>query len=82
MTKIVYIKRKNGEWITPQRRGHYIACCDCGLVHLFKFRIKDKKIQLCAVYNSTATRDRRKQMKRRDRQLLYHLHPLQGKVKP
>lgn len=29
---------KDGEWITPTRR-HKMACCDCGLVHDFTFRI-------------------------------------------
>lgn len=29
---------KSGEWVTPTRR-HKMACCDCGLVHNFTFRI-------------------------------------------
>lgn len=30
-------------WIQPKRTGHYIKCCDCGLVHKFKYRIYNKK---------------------------------------
>ena len=28
------------KWIRPVRKGYMIACCDCGLVHDFDFRIK------------------------------------------
>ena len=26
-------------WIAPVRRGHRIACCDCGSVHELQFRV-------------------------------------------
>ena len=28
------------EWIRPIRKGYKLACCDCGLVHDFDFRIR------------------------------------------
>lgn len=37
-----YIPIKDGEWIQPVRKGYRMKCCDCGLVHIFNFRlIKD-----------------------------------------
>lgn len=34
---------KDGEWIHPLK-GHRMACCDCGLVHVMQFKIvKDAK---------------------------------------
>lgn len=30
---------KNGEWVRPVRRGYYMRCCDCGLVHRFNFKL-------------------------------------------
>lgn len=30
----------DGEWVRPwPQKGHRSACCDCGLVHSFDFRI-------------------------------------------
>jgi hypothetical protein len=28
-----------GEWFRVPMRGHVDACCDCGLVHVLKYRI-------------------------------------------
>jgi hypothetical protein len=36
-----YYKVKEGEWMQPIRSGYRLACCDCGLVHLWDFRIVD-----------------------------------------
>jgi transcription elongation factor Elf1 len=34
-----YRKLSDGEWSTPMSRGFSkIACCDCGLVHMFQIR--------------------------------------------
>jgi len=30
---------KAGEWINPRRRGYWLKCCDCGLVHFLRFRL-------------------------------------------
>lgn len=36
--------KKNGftDWIFPKMTGYKMACCDCGLVHDFKFKIVQK----------------------------------------
>lgn len=34
-----YYKPKAGEWVQPRRRKYKLACCDCGLVHTFDFRL-------------------------------------------
>lgn len=34
-----YRKVQAGEWARPRRRGYYMKCCDCGLVHFLKFRL-------------------------------------------
>lgn len=28
-----------GEWVQPKRGGYRFQCCDCGLIHLLKFRL-------------------------------------------
>ncbi len=35
----------NGDWYDLPRR-HYIACCDCGLVHEVKIRVHKGKPQI------------------------------------
>ena len=37
-----------GKWFAPINKGYRMACCDCGLVHIFDFRIKDGDIELRA----------------------------------
>lgn len=34
-----YAKIHDGEWIRPKRRGWLEACCDCGLIHVWDFRL-------------------------------------------
>lgn len=29
------------EWVSPRHRGFRLQCCDCGLVHVWRFRIVD-----------------------------------------
>lgn len=36
-----FTQRVNGEWFRIAKRGHIIACCDCGLVHHIKIRDRD-----------------------------------------
>ena len=50
-----YTKVKDGEWVQPVRRGYRMRCCDCELVHILDFRIKDGKIQLRARRDGRAT---------------------------
>jgi hypothetical protein len=34
-----------GEWVSPVRKGYFLVCCDCGLVHEMDFRIHKKHIE-------------------------------------
>lgn len=50
-----YYKPEEGEWVEPTRKGHKMACCDCGLVHTMDFRILNGKIQFRAYRDNRAT---------------------------
>jgi len=64
-----YPKIKPGEWVTPKTRWHKIVCCDCGLVHLFQFRVEHKRgrhtIKFRAWRDERATGQVRRWMKRK-----------------
>jgi len=30
---------EEGTWQQPKRRGYKLACCSCGLVHVYNFRL-------------------------------------------
>lgn len=49
-----YEQAFNGEWIQPVKTGYRMRCCDCDLVHIVDFRIKNGRIQI------RPTRDNRK----------------------
>jgi len=34
----------DNEWITPKRMGFVQECCDCGLKHIIKFRLRKTAI--------------------------------------
>jgi len=64
----VRLKRKYytvqaGEWIQPVRRGYRLACCDCGLVHTFDFRIRKGRAQFRAFRDNRKTAAKRRAMK-------------------
>ena len=42
------VKRADGEWFRIERKGHIIQCCDCGLVHLVRSRLRGKSIEIAA----------------------------------
>jgi hypothetical protein len=64
MSKSRYIKRHDGEWFAVAQRGHRVACCDCGLVHLFRFRLVERNggrgIEMQAWRHERATAARRR----------------------
>jgi len=65
-----YYEMEEGEWITPQKKGYRLQCCDCGLVHKIDFRIIDnedgtKKIQFRAFRDYRATGQVRRHMKKK-----------------
>lgn len=47
----------------PLERKHLLRCCDCGLVHLFKFRISKGKILATAVRMTQLTAGARRSRK-------------------
>ena len=55
-----------GEWFRVPTRGHLLSCCDCGLVHLFKSRIKDgNRVEVAAYRMPPNTGGKRKAMRKR-----------------
>jgi Zn-finger protein len=40
-----YDEPEEGEWVFPRRRGYLLSCCDCGLVHRFEFRVRERHIE-------------------------------------
>jgi len=43
-----YTQRYNGDWVHWARKGHLVACCDCGLVHLMEPRVRNGRIEIRA----------------------------------
>ncbi len=52
------------EWQQPVRKGYKMACCDCGLVHTFEFRIYRGRIQIRGVRNERSTAQMRRYMEK------------------
>lgn len=63
-----YKQEETGEWIYPKRKGYRMMCCDCGLVHVFDFRLaKDKRgnfIQFRVFRHERATASARRKLKK------------------
>lgn len=59
--KIKYEQVFNGDWIEPTpQRGHFMRCCDCGLIHKMNFRVKNGKVQFQAFRDNRRTTAYRK----------------------
>lgn len=43
-----YPVRRDGEWFRIERGGHLFACCDCGLVHKLRSRLRGRSIEVSA----------------------------------
>ena len=57
-----------GAWVKPIRRDYRLACCDCGLVHSYNFRLvrvgrRGTQIQYQVSRNDRATAAIRRHMK-------------------
>lgn len=53
----------DGQWFEPKpQRGHRMRCCDCGLVHVFNFRVRHGKVQLQPRRDKRATAAARKRL--------------------
>jgi hypothetical protein len=55
----------DGEWVRPKRRGYKVACCDCGLIHVINYRIKDGHIEYQPTRDNRATAARRRGLMRK-----------------
>ena len=58
-----YPQITEGEWVTPKHRGFKLGCCDCGLIHIYHFRIRDGAIQFRVYIDERATAAMRRPMK-------------------
>lgn len=56
-----YYQVKDGEWRHFLRKEK-VACCDCGLVHTYRYRTRDGYLQRQAVRDPKATWARRKRL--------------------
>jgi hypothetical protein len=67
MKKGDYPKVQAGEWVQPSRKGYFMGCCDCGLVHKMQFRLfpnqwgPGKKIQFRAWRDEKETKALRRE---------------------
>ncbi len=57
--RINYKVIEDGEWVRLTL-DHYLACCDCGLVHRITFKIVDGKLFMRPYRDEDATKKRRK----------------------
>lgn len=65
MTRRRYVQGYNGKWIKPKMRGYKVACCDCGLVHRYEYRLVNVRGRQTLIYR--ADRDYRATSARRRR---------------
>lgn len=54
-----YTPRVDGEWVHWARRGHLVACCDCGLVHFMRPRVRGGRVEIQATRMPRHTAARR-----------------------
>jgi hypothetical protein len=62
-----YVQRRDREWVHMGRaRKHLVQCCDCGLVHLFQFKVSGSKLSWAAtrLKRNTAAVRRHKRAKK------------------
>lgn len=64
MTAPRYVVRRDGEWFRIPRHGHDVACCDCGLVHRFKARLRGRSIEINLTRMPRATGGHRAALKK------------------
>ncbi len=57
---MLYDEPKAGEWVKPVKRGYKLACCDCGLVHKFDFRIFEGRPEFRVFRDNRATGQQRR----------------------
>lgn len=55
VAKRQYVQATDGEWIQPSRKDFRMRCCDCKLVHIMDFRIRDGRVQFKPTRDVKAT---------------------------
>jgi hypothetical protein len=63
---VKYEEPKAGQWVQPVKKGYKLACCDCGLVHVLDFRIRNGNPQFRAFRNNRSTALLRRWMKAKE----------------
>lgn len=58
-----YKPRTDGEWVHWARKGHLVCCCDCGLVHLMRPRVRKGRVEVQAFRMKRQTAGRRQKQK-------------------
>lgn len=63
--KVRYEQLHDGEWFAPKRKAFREQCCDCGLIHLWHFKLVtlangSKQILAKAIRDNRATAQARK----------------------
>jgi len=38
-------QRYEGEWRPIKRRNYRLVCCDCGLAHIYNFRVRKGRLE-------------------------------------
>lgn len=65
-----YTQRQNGDVLIIPRncRWHSICCCDCGLIHTFRYSVKKNgDIHIQVWRNNRATAQRRRHIFKKDK---------------
>ena len=71
MAKRKWPKAQDGEWIQPRMREYRMKCCDCGLVHVLRFRVIEnnrgnrRKVQFQAFRDERCTAASRREAKKK-----------------
>lgn len=53
----------SGEWVEIPIGMSYLSCCDCGLAHLIKLKLKNGKVLIAAERANTLSKKNRKEEK-------------------
>lgn len=63
MSKDAYEQVEDGEWVTPRHGDYRQQCCDCGLVHRYRFRVVDGAVQFRIVRDNRSTAQVRRHLR-------------------
>jgi hypothetical protein len=53
--RIPYYQVTDGEWLRVVKRKFREQCCDCGLIHVVDFRVRDNAMEVRATRDDRAT---------------------------